>query len=427
MKAIILSIGDELILGQTVDTNAAYLSQNLVNLGFGIKYHHTIDDSMQDIIDAIQAATKQAPLVLITGGLGPTPDDLTRQALAKAMNVDLQIHQGALETLEAWFTSYSREMSPNNTIQAMMPTGANPIPNSCGTAPGIHATLNDAQIYIMPGVPREMRAMMQDIILPNIKQQFPDLQDKHILTHKINTYGHGESRISQTLGKLLDRDRNPIVGTTVANGIVSIRIRSEFTTQEETQTKLEQTIIQVSGSLGDIVFGDNDQSLAQVTVQALAQANLTLATAESCTGGMLSQFITDISGSSKIFLGGFVTYADQMKIEQLGLDPALIEKHGVVSAPVAQAMAQGALNKTNADLAISITGIAGPEGGSPEKPIGTVHVALASKDNPTQSYHFQFKGSRQLIRHRTAMSCLQILRYKALGIPDTDLFWQKKD
>ncbi len=427
MKAIILSIGDELILGQTLDTNAAYLSQKIYDLGLTIKYHHTCDDSLQDIKDAILNATTQADLLLITGGLGPTPDDLTRNALAEALQQPLQLHTQALTKLQEWFHSYQKEMTPNNQIQAMLPKNTTPIPNDCGTAPGIQATLNHTQIFVMPGVPREMKQMFTQYIQPKITQQFPQIKDKTILTKKINTFGQGESAISQTLGNILNRNQNPIVGTTVANGIVSIRIRAEFPTKKQAIQQLQQTTEKIYQALGHIIFGQEEQSLATATLQTLKDQNITLATAESCTGGLLSQMITDIPGASQIFLGSFITYHNQFKIKQLGIDPKIIQDHGAVSPQVAKHMAQNTRKKSNAKIAIAITGIAGPQGGSPQKPIGTVHIALATGNAPTKSYPFLFKGSRQIIRHRAALTALQIIRYHALNINDQKLFWQKTE
>jgi nicotinamide-nucleotide amidase len=426
MQAVILSIGDELTLGQTVDTNSAYLSAKLAELGITALYHQTLADDRALIASALTHAARSADLVLVSGGLGPTQDDLTRQALADAMAVDLHEDPASLEMIQTYFAKRKMTMTDANRVQAMLPIGATMIDNTCGTAPGIQAKLHAAHIFVVPGVPKEMRAMLDLSILPTlIKQTNPD---RVILTAKINTFGMGESSVGQTIGDLMDRKRNPTVGTTVTAGIVSIRVRSDFNNAHEAQARLHETVNEVEQRLDAITFGRGDQTLASTLVTALTDANLMVATAESCTGGLISKLITDVPGSSAVYAGGWVTYTNELKQSQLDVPAELIKQHGVVSGPVVCAMATGALQHSNADLAISISGIAGPTGGTPDKPVGTVWLALAYKDKlnntpNSKAILVRLPGDRTNIRTRAAMCALQWLRLHLSDRPVDKMSW----
>ncbi|MCX5659998.1 MAG: competence/damage-inducible protein A [Planctomycetota bacterium] len=419
MKAAILSIGDELVLGQTVDTNSAYLSDQLVRLGIPTLFHQTIADDQAATTEAVIRASKTVDLILISGGLGPTEDDLTRQALADAMGEELVLHEPSVEVIRAMFGKRGREMPERNKVQAMHPAGSQMIPNSCGTAPGIHARLHQAAIYVMPGVPSEMFAMFQKSVLPDL-QKHTGTRDV-ILTAKVNTFGMGESTVGEKLGELMNRTRNPKVGTTVADGFVSVRVRSEFPDAAKAQAELDDTLAQVEARLGSIVFGRDAQRLQESLVALLKAKGLKLATAESCTGGALGKMVTDVAGSSAAYVGGWVTYANAMKQSQLGVPEAMLKAHGAVSQPVARAMAAGALERGGADVALAITGVAGPDGGTPEKPVGLVWIALAFKDKAgrtqTDALRCEFGSGREMVRDRATKSAMQLLRFQLLGMP----------
>lgn len=425
MNAIVLSIGDELVLGQTVDTNSAWLSARLVELGIRTLYHQSIADDQAAIAHALQQAAKQAALVLVTGGLGPTEDDLTRQALAQAMGQPLVESAQAWVDIQRFFVSRGRPTPEANRVQALHPAGTTILPNVTGTAPGIAARLDSAAVYLMPGVPREMKEMWRLSVLPAIERSLEASSDSsprlYILTTKINTFGLGEAQLGERLRILMARDRNPTVGTTVAQGIVSVRIRSEFPSLDTARSALQQTAEQVEQTLGPIVFSRDEVPLQQATLELLRTRALTVATAESCTGGMLGQMLTDIPGSSENYVGGFVSYANEVKVHALGVPAALIESHGAVSDPVARAMAEAALQRTGAQVALSITGIAGPSGGTEDKPVGTVHIALARRLSDQsiscQSRMLRLLGNRSEIRDRACKSALQMLRFHLLGLP----------
>jgi len=416
MQAAILSIGDELVLGQTVDTNSAFLSSQLASRGIMTLLHQTVADDVTAISDMIVYASKRVELIIISGGVGPTDDDLTRQALANAMDTDLVMDQTILPSIEVFFTRRGKPMPGRNKIQAYHPVGTTLIPNTCGTAPGIKAQLNQATIYVTPGVPSEMKTMWELSILPEITTKHAP-SSRFIQTLKVNTFGRGESTVAQELGELFDRKRNPLVGTTVSQGIVAVRIRSEFETRQRTTDELNHTRKIVEDGLGPIVFGTENTTLADVLVNMLIERDLTLVTAESCTGGLIAKRLTDVPGSSSVVKGGWVTYANEMKTQELGVPQDMLIKHGAVSEPVALQMAQAARQQAKSDFAISVTGIAGPDGGSKDKPVGTVWLAIADRNTVT-ARRFAFLGTRQTIRDRTAKMACQMLRFKLLGEDD---------
>ncbi len=416
MQAAILSIGDELVLGQTVDTNSAFLSAQLASRGIMTLLHQTVADDMQAMVDMIEYASQRVELIIISGGLGPTDDDLTRQALAQAMGVELVMDHEQLPEIEAIFTRRGKAMPDRNKIQAYHPVGTTMITNTCGTAPGIIAKLNKATIYVTPGVPSEMKRMWYLSILPDVIKLAPSR--RFIQTIKVNTFGRGESTVAEELGELFDRTRNPKVGTTVSKGIVSVRIRSEFDSDEKAQTELLKTVEAVKDKLGSIVYSTEEITIQEVLVNMLRERNMTVATAESCTGGLIAKFLTDIPGSSSVVKGGWVTYANEMKMRELGVPEDMLMEHGAVSEPVALHMAKSARQQADSDLAVSVTGIAGPDGGSDEKPVGTVWMGIADRYGVT-ARKFLFNGTRDTVRDRTAKMACQMLRMRLLNEDDT--------
>ena len=430
MQAIILSVGDELVLGQTVDTNSAYLSAQLAQRGIGTAYHQTLADDMATIAEAIRGALGRCNILLISGGLGPTEDDLTRHALAEALGEPLVLHEPSIDHIEAIFQRHGRTMPPRNRVQAMHPRGTTIIHNSCGTAPGIKAVAGNTILYAMPGVPSEMFTMFDTSVLPDLDAVNPG---RHaILTATILTYGLGESDVADCLDALMDRNRNPKVGTTVANSFVSVRIRSESADPEDARRELDGTIAQVEQKLGPVVFGRDDETIQQALVALLRQRGRTVATAESCTGGLVGKLITDVPGSSEVYRGGWVTYTNQMKTRQLGVPAALLATHGAVSQQVSRCMASGALTRGDADLAVAVTGVAGPDGGSDEKPVGTVWVALAHRADgsggevATDALLLRLGGDRDHVRDRAAKAALQMLRLHAMGESIDQVRWGKR-
>jgi nicotinamide-nucleotide amidase len=420
MNAIILSVGDELILGQTVDTNSAWLAQQLAAIGIPTLAHITVPDDQPAIEQAIREAAERANLILISGGIGPTEDDLTRQALAAVMNVPLELNETWLKKLESFFQKLGRVMPPTNRIQAMIPRGAEMIDNSAGTAAGIRAQLlPGCRVFVMPGVPKEMKIMFARSVLPEIERESGG---GVILSKTLHTFGAGESTVAEKLGPLMKRDRNPSVGTTVANGIVSLRINARFSAKAQAQQELEATSAACVLPLGDLIFGADHDTLPSIVADLLKRAKKTVTTAESCTGGLLAKYFTDLSGASDYFKQGWITYADDAKMSLLGVSAQMLQQHGAVSEQVASAMATGAIQRAATDFALSITGIAGPTGGTESKPVGTVCIALSTNAKPRASAlgphikarTFLFTGDRETIRDRSAKMALTLLRYHLL-------------
>jgi nicotinamide-nucleotide amidase len=420
MTSIILSIGDELVLGQTVDTNSAWLSQQLASLGCDIIGHATVPDDQKMIEEAIRSATGRCDVLIISGGIGPTEDDLTRQALAAVLGVELEMNPIWMEKLREFWSKRGSVMPEINKIQAMIPRGAEMIDNTAGTAAGIRAAINQTEIFVMPGVPKEMKIMFTRDVLPLVKQRSGGAV---ILSRTLHTFGIGESAVAEKLGHLMKRDRNPSVGTTVANGIVSLRLNARFPSLAEAQSQLEETTIACEAALGDLIFGRDETTLPQVVARLLrlGETKRTVATAESCTGGLLAKMLTDLPGSSAYFTHGWVTYSNLAKYERLGVPEDVINVYGAVSEPVVDAMAKAARRLSKSTYALSISGIAGPDGGSPTKPVGTVCIGLAWPDpenragSRIQTRTFQLFGDREMIRDRAAKMALTMLRFELLG------------
>lgn len=411
MNAHILSIGNELAIGRAIDTNAAWLAQRLAAVGIQCTRHITVADERATIVREIAEAARQADLVLITGGLGPTPDDLTREALADALGVTLAFRPECLTQIEAYFTARNRTMHPRNRQQAMCPAGAEPIENTCGTAPGIHANLAKAEIFAMPGVPREMKVMFEQSVLPRLPRG-----GAVILQHTLRSFGMSEAEIGERLADLMQRGRNPTVGTSAADLVISIHIHAHDRNESEAADFIRRDAATVRERLGTVIFGEGEKALQDAVGQMLIARRETISTAESCTGGLIAKRLTDIPGSSAYLMQGFVTYANDAKIRLLNVPAGLIEAHGAVSAPVAEAMATNCRKISNTDYALAATGIAGPTGGTPEKPVGLVFIASAdSGKTVVKELRLGDTLTREEIRDRTAKAALNLLRLELIG------------
>lgn len=412
MIAVVISIGNELALGQTVDTNTAWLSQQLAAIGVRAVRHVTIADELEPIRSEILRAAHDAPLVLITGGLGPTEDDLTRQALAAAMGVGLTRREELVAEIRAIFEKRHRSMPDANLAQADIPAGAIPIRNTCGTAPGIRARLGNSDIFVMPGVPREMREMYTRDIRPSI---IAAAGGGVILMRTIQTFGAGESDVGERIRDLMARDRNPTVGTTAQQAVIGVRIHALGDTRQQAESLLEESTALIERRLGALVFGRDQDTLADAVARMLIDRRSTVATAESCTGGLIAKSLTDVPGSSAYFIRGYVTYANEAKTRLLDVPAELIERHGAVSAPVAEAMAIGCRRHAGTDLALSVTGIAGPGGGTDAKPVGLVYIGLADGSGCAVDEHrLGDYLTREEIRDRARKTALNHLRLRLM-------------
>lgn len=407
-KASIISIGNEVVSGQIADTNASYLSRELFSIGIPVSGSYIVGDDVGNIKRMLNLASGDADIVLVTGGLGPTDDDLTRQAFAKFLGVELKLESELLERIKHFFSVRNLKVPQKANIQAYMPVGTQALVNGLGTAAGIMAKFKGTLFFALPGVPAEMKKMFQEEVLPELTAL---VTNQVIVTQKLKCFRAGESSIAEKLGDLMQRGRNPLINCTAHYGVITLQIVAAAEDKDKAQKMAEKDEETLRHILGDTIYGTGEQTLAGVLGAKLAQKKKTLAVAESCTGGTLAKLLTDIPGASRYFTHGWITYSNLAKINELGVKPDLIEKYGAVSSEVAEAMAKGARKKADADFAIGITGIAGPNGGSEQKPVGLVYICVDSGTN-CETKRLLFTCNRDYIRFQAAQTALNILRLK---------------
>ncbi len=421
-RVAILSVGDELVLGQIDDTNARWLAQQLQGIGCVPCERRTVGDDVMALSEAMRALAATHDAVLVTGGLGPTRDDLTRDALLAVVDTGGALIEDpdSRAHLHAWFEARGRVMPPSNLRQALRPRNAQSLANPMGTAPGIAAEYEErCTFFCLPGPPNEMKPMFEALVAPRLRDA-----SRVVLTSALHTVGLGESAIGEKLGALMERGRTPSVGTTASDGIVTVRICS-VGEEPLARAALATTIDACTTALGDIIFGRDADTLAAVLGELLRAKHFTLVTAESCTGGLLGALLTDVTGSSAWYRGGFITYENERKIKDLAVPSELIEREGAVSSAVAMSMARGALDASGADLSIAITGVAGPSGGSASKPVGTVYISVAMRGGEVVTRRFAFPGERATVRRRSAQLALAFARCALLGTPTRSLLWSE--
>jgi nicotinamide-nucleotide amidase len=412
VKAEVLTIGDELLRGEIVDSNKAFLSDRLLSLDVETHYHASVRDVPADMIDAFRRAAERSDIVLVSGGLGPTRDDLTSESLAQAFGREMRLDLAALARIRAFFASVGREMTENNASQAYFPDGAEVLANPIGTAPGFMLDVKTALFFCMPGVPREMMRMMDEQVLPRVAARVSGAGV--VRARLLRTFGIGESTLDAELADV------------AASGDVTLGFRTSFpdnylrpvaraATAAQADALLDRVCETIRARLGPLVYGEGEETLEQVVGRLLRERGARVAVAESCTGGLVAEKLTDVPGSSAYFLGGVVAYADDAKRALLGVPDALLAQHGAVSDPVARAMAEGVRERFAADLGIATTGISGPGGGSDAKPVGLVHLALADEQG-THSDHFVFPLDRTRHRQLTAQVALDWIRRRMLGV-----------
>ena len=409
--ASVIAIGNELLNGQGVDTNRSWLGKELMAAGINVLSGYTVSDHIDLISDAIGQAAENTDIILLTGGLGPTDDDVTRQAIADFLGVELVYKDSLMRAISSFFNSRGSEMSSKNRVQAYIPQGAMPVDNEIGTAPGIIAFYNGKIIVSMPGVPVEMKKMFTETILPVIAKQ---VGAKGVVQmRRLKCFGVGESTLAEKLDNLMDRNRNPLINCTVSYGVITLHIIASADTKKACETLITHDINTLKSKLGNLIFGFDDDELETSLGNLLIDKGLSVSTAESCTGGLISKMLTDMPGSSAFFKYGWVTYANEAKQSELGVPFETLDTFGAVSPETAKAMALGAMQKSGSDLSIAITGIAGPGGGTPEKPQGTVYIALADS-NSVFVNKFCFPRGREFCRLRTAQTAINMLRIKLL-------------
>ncbi|MCF2972165.1 competence/damage-inducible protein A [Synechococcus sp. Nb3U1] len=413
-EAEILCIGTELLLGEITNTNAQYLATELAQLGIPHHYQTVVGDNEARIHHALEVACGRSSLILTTGGLGPTPDDLTHEALASFFGVEMVEHPQVWEEILQKYGQRGIVPSSSNRKQALLPKGAAVLPNPVGSACGlIWQPRPNLRILTFPGVPREMHRMWQETAVPYLRSVGwgQEVFHSQVLRH----WGIPESTLAERVGSLL-AGKNPTVAPYASQGEVRLRVTGRAPTREQAQALIAPVIQQILEIAGEDYFGSDEATLASVVGELLLKQGQTLAVAESCTGGLLGQLLTGIPGSSGYFLGGVVAYDNRIKEHLLGVDPATLERYGAVSKPVAAQMALGAKQTLGSDWALSITGIAGPDGGTATKPVGLVYLGLADPDGKTEVQEYQFGSlrGREGVRWWSAQTALDRLRRRLL-------------
>lgn len=389
MKAALLSVGTELLLGEITNTNVVYLSQELNTLGIDVMYHYTVGDNPARLAEMIEMAFLDCDLIITTGGLGPTQDDMTKEIVCQVMGDELVLHEDILESIRQRILSYKKEMTDNNIKQAEIPSRAVVFYNDAGTAPGFALDRTVAAedgsetkkqyIACMPGPPREMKRMFERSVRPWLE----GMSDGVLYYRELRCFGLGESDLETRLLPLINGQTDPTIATYAKDGECSVRVASKRASREEAVEAVNAMVEQVKEYVGDYVYSCDDEDLVQVVSRKLMEQGLTISCAESCTGGMFAAALTSIPGISKCFDRGLVTYSNQAKIDELGVQPGTLEEHGAVSEETALEMAAGVRRVSGSDIGVSVTGIAGPDGGTDEKPVGLAYVGLDFKGQLT--------------------------------------------
>jgi nicotinamide-nucleotide amidase len=407
VRAEIISVGTELLLGQIVDTDAAYLSRMLPQFGIDLHYRVTVGDNEARLAEALKLALTRADIVFTIGGLGPTMDDLTKETVAAVLGDEMVLDEESAQRMRAFFTARGIEMPESNLKQAMVPKHGRTLLNPLGTAPGAAFESEGKVVIVLPGPPREFIEMVDSQVVGYLHGRVGEVSSV-IRSRVLRIAGLGESSVAEMVNGLLEGS-NPTVAPLASAGEVHLRITAKADTTEAADAMIEEMDAKLSAILGRNIFGRDEETLERVVVRMLIERKLTLTLAESCTGGLIANRITDVSGSSATLLSGFVTYSNQAKKDILGVDEQLLIEYGAVSEQVARAMAEGARRVSGADIAVSVTGIAGPTGGTAEKPVGLVYMALSSAGE-TIAFKHRFSGNRLDIKLRASQAALDMLR-----------------
>jgi nicotinamide-nucleotide amidase len=408
-SAEIVTIGTEMLLGDLIDTNTAWISQRLAELGVAIYRHTTVGDNPERIVEALREASYRSTLVITTGGLGPTSDDLTNACLSTLTGREMVEYPEAREHVDEMFQRFGRKPTENNYKQALFPKGTKLIPNPVGTAMGALVEWEGTLFVTLPGVPVEMKSMFGETLEPLVRAR----SDGSIVSKTLHFAGIGESALAEKVQEFLDA-RDPTVAPLAGQGRVRLRITTRAATEEEALDKISPVEREILSRLDDFYYGQGDETLEGAVARLLQERGATLALAESCTGGLLAKRLTDMPGSSAYFTEGLVTYSNEAKERLLGVPHALLLEHGAVSEPVARAMAEGSRTFSGADYGLSVTGIAGPDGGTEEKPVGLVFVGI-SDARGTFAEKLDFTAwarSRDSIRERSTNRAFDLLRLR---------------
>lgn len=417
MRVSTLSIGDELVSGQTVDTNVSRIAQGLIKLGLRLQRHSMVGDNEPDIIEELQILSRTSDAVIVTGGLGPTADDMTARAAARATGRRLVVNEEAKHHVRTMSSRLQSLMvCPLNDKQALIPTKTTLIPNPTGTACGFHLMYNNCFIFFLPGVPSEMLNMLQQSVFPFINERIT--AKRIIVISHLNIFGPCEAEVDEILTGIANPEHGLQLGICVTFPWIRITVQSEADTEPAAKEKLDLALAECRKRLDQYQFSEDEMTIDEAVASLFATCGLSLSLAESCTGGMIAERITSVPGSSRYFIEGGVTYSNSSKQRQLGISEALLQTKGAVSSEVASSMAKGIREATGSSLGLAVTGIAGPDGGTADKPVGTVFISLAAPDG-CWTKRFQFNGTRQEIRTITSWTAIDWLRrYLLAHLPD---------
>lgn len=409
MVAEIICVGTELLLGQILNTNSQYLAQKLAELGIDLYFQTTVGDNMERLKMAIDIATKRSDILIFTGGLGPTSDDITKEAVADYFGLTLVLDEDVLRRIEKFFERRQVKMPEINKKQAYVPEGAKVLHNKNGTAPGLIIEKDGKIAILLPGPPFEMQPMFEEGVLPYLEK----FSKQKIYSRVLKFVGIGESSIEEALKDLILSQTDPTMALYAKPFEVELRITTKKESEECAKSLLQSMENRIRERLGEYIYGVDRQLLEEVVIGLLAEKKLKVSVAESCTGGLICNKLTNVPGASEVFDRGFIVYSNEAKMKLLGVPEQVLKEHGAVSSQTARYMAQGALSNSLADIALSVTGIAGPGGGSETKPVGLVYIGIATKDY-SESFEFRFSGDRLRIKEMTSKAALNILRKKII-------------
>lgn len=392
-------------MGDILNTDAQYLSIELAKLGISVIHQSTVGDNRERLLAQLDEAAKRSDIIILSGGLGPTPDDLTKEVCCEFFGKEMFLHEPTVEKIKKYFSSKGIEMAQNNLKQAMLPKDCVIFPNDNGTAPGMAIEKDGVHILVLPGPPRELKPMFQNCAVPYLMQ----FSDRIIVSHNIRTFGIGESSMAERVNDLFDA-RNPTVAPYAKDGEALLRVTAMAMTKEDAESLCEPVIEEIKKRLDAYVYGVDYNCIEEAVVAMLKEHHLKVATAESCTGGLIAKRITDVPGASEVFECGIISYANEIKHKVLGVSEDDLNKYGAVSEPVAKQMAQGALKVSGADIAVSVTGIAGPDSDSTSKPVGLVYIGLADKENVWVKEIRTSRRDRSYNRYVSASNALNMIR-----------------
>ena len=408
--AEIIAIGSELLTPHRVDSNSLYLTRQLNSIGIEVDLKVVAGDQETRLEQVARSAVERSTLVIATGGLGPTEDDITRKVFARVLRRQMVLQHDILQTIRDRFRSRGLEMPGNNARQALVPVGARILDNRLGTAPGLWLEKGEGVIILLPGVPSEMKAIFEESCLPLLSQRSKGF---HLFTRVLRSTGMTESQLDEQIAPIYTPYKNPVTTILSGRGEIQIHLTGRAKSRQEAEALVHEVAEPIQVKLGDFIFSAGDQSLEQVVGECLASKKETLAVAESCTGGLIAERITRVPGSSRYFMGGVTCYSNPSKVEFTGMPPLLLEMSGAVSAEVAKSLAEGIRDRMGASIGVGVTGVAGPSGGSREKPVGLVHLALAMR-NQVEHRECRFTGDRERIRFWASQAALDMVRRRLL-------------